>query len=43
MDGDLCEMFVGLTPVRQKAIADDMDRTPHDILKKLEEVRNKML
>lgn len=43
MDGDLCEVFASLPLPRQRALAEELDRTPHDVLKKLEDVRHKML
>ncbi|KAF9623834.1 hypothetical protein IFM89_005419 [Coptis chinensis] len=44
IDGDLCEQFSTLSPVVQKKIADVLDRrTPQEILKKLEDVRNKII
>ena len=43
IDGDLCECFGGLPAARQKAIASELDRTPQDVMKKLEDTRNKVL
>ena len=43
VDGDLCETYGGLSAARQKAIAGDLDRTPQDVLKKLEDVRAKVM
>ena len=43
IDGDLCETFASLPLARQKALAEDLDRSPHEVLKKLEDVRYKML
>lgn len=40
VDGDLCEQFPNLTPDQQRKIADDLERTPGEVLKKLEELRN---
>ncbi|PSR93069.1 Pre-mRNA-splicing factor like [Actinidia chinensis var. chinensis] len=40
IDGDLCEQFPTLPMDMQRKIADELDRTPGEILKKLEEVRN---
>ncbi|TMW62173.1 hypothetical protein Poli38472_009666 [Pythium oligandrum] len=42
-DGDLCEQFVLLPPEKQKRIAEDLDRTPAEVLKKLEDIRNRLL
>ncbi|KAG7031633.1 Spliceosome-associated protein [Cucurbita argyrosperma subsp. argyrosperma] len=43
IDGDLCEQFPTLPLDMQRKIADELDRTPGEILKKLEEVRNKII
>ncbi|CAA6670468.1 unnamed protein product [Spirodela intermedia] len=43
IDGDLCEQFPSLTPDLQRKIADELDRTPGEILKKLEDIRNKII
>jgi splicing factor 3B subunit 3 len=43
IDGDLCETFLALDKKRQKTIADDLDRTPGEIAKKLEDMRNRLL
>lgn len=43
IDGDLCEQFPTLPPDLQKKIADELDRTPGEILKKLEDIRNKII
>ena len=42
-DGDLCEQFVHLSADKQKSVADDLDRTPAEVLKKLEDIRNRLL
>jgi splicing factor 3B subunit 3 len=39
IDGDLCEQFSLLSVDRQQELASQMDRTPHDILRKLEDLR----
>ena len=43
VDGDLCEAFASLPAARQKAIAADLERAPADVLRRLEETRNKLL
>ncbi|KAI0494610.1 hypothetical protein KFK09_024751 [Dendrobium nobile] len=43
IDGDLCEQYPTLSPDLQKKIADELDRTPGEILKKLEDIRNKII
>ncbi|TDL17743.1 hypothetical protein BD410DRAFT_807099 [Rickenella mellea] len=39
IDGDLCETFSTLPNARQATIAEDLDRTVEEILKKLEQLR----
>ncbi|KAL5994456.1 hypothetical protein ACLOJK_024506 [Asimina triloba] len=43
IDGDLCEQFPTLSLDLQRKIADELDRTPGEILKKLEDARNKII
>jgi len=43
IDGDLCECFATLPLDRQKSIASEMDRTVGEVLKKLENLRNRIL
>ncbi|SBS91132.1 splicing factor 3B subunit 3, putative [Plasmodium malariae] len=43
VDGDLCEQFSSLSYDVQKKVAADLERTPDDILRKLEDIRNKIL
>jgi len=43
IDGDLCEQFAGMNSQRQRAIAEELDRTPGEIMKKLEDMRNRLL
>lgn len=43
IDGDLCEQFPTLPPDLQRKIAEELDRTPGEILKKLEDARNKII
>ncbi|XP_077216205.1 spliceosome-associated protein 130 A [Tasmannia lanceolata] len=43
IDGDLCEQFPTLPPDLQRKIADELDRTPGEILKKLEDARNRII
>lgn len=42
IDGDLCEQYTTLHADVQGRIAEDMDRTPAEILKKLEDLRAKV-
>jgi splicing factor 3B subunit 3 len=39
VDGDLCELFNLLPPERKSMIANELDRTPNEIAKKLEDIR----
>ncbi|KAI5084296.1 hypothetical protein GOP47_0000465 [Adiantum capillus-veneris] len=43
IDGDLCEQYPTLAPDLQRKIADELERTPGEILKKLEDIRNKII
>lgn len=43
IDGDLCEMFNNLEFNKQRVLAEEMDRTPPEVMKKLENLRNKIL
>jgi len=43
IDGDLCEQFSLLSAEKQKSIAEELDRTPSEVLKKLEVIRNSVL
>ena len=41
VDGDLCEQYSTLELSKQKEIAEELDRTCSEVLKKLEDVRNR--
>ena len=41
LDGDLCEQFNTLEPTKQKSIAEELDRTPAEVSKKLEDIRTR--
>jgi len=41
IDGDLCEQFNSLEPAKQKSIAEDLDKNPSEVSKKLEEIRTR--
>lgn len=41
IDGDMCEQYNSLDPSKQKNIAADLDRTPAEVSKKLEDVRTR--
>jgi splicing factor 3B subunit 3 len=43
IDGDLCDQFGSLPAARQKVLAEERERTPAEILKKLEDVRGTVL
>ena len=43
IDGDLCEQFPTLPLDAERKNADELDRTPEEMLKELEEVRNKII
>jgi len=43
VDGDFCQTYNRLPPEEQRRIADDLDRTPEEIAKKLEELASRML
>ena len=43
IDGDLCDLFTTLPHDKQATIAKEMDRDIRDILRKLEDVRDRML
>ena len=43
IDGDLCQMFSSLELNKQRILAEELDRTPPEVLKKIESLRNKIL
>jgi splicing factor 3B subunit 3 len=43
VDGDLCEQFAALPPAIQRRVAEDMERSPAEVLKKLEDLRARIL
>jgi len=43
IDGDLCEQFALVDPEKQRQIASELDRSPMEVMKKLEDLRNKIL
>ena len=42
VDGDFCAGFNTLAPDEQRSIAEDLDRTPAEISKKIEELLNRV-
>ena len=43
VDGDFCSRFNSLPADEQRAIAEELDRSPADISKKLEELSNRIM
>jgi splicing factor 3B subunit 3 len=43
VDGDLCAQFPAMAAAKQQSVATELDRTPGEVLKKLEDMRNKIL
>lgn len=43
VDGDLCEMFTTLDFNKQRVLAEELDRNPGEVNKKLEQIRSKIL
>jgi len=43
IDGDLCEQYLSLDPIKQRAIAEELSRSPAEVLKKLEDLRSQKL
>ena len=41
IDGDLCEQYNNLEAAKQKSIAEELDRTPAEVAKKLEDIRTR--
>ncbi|XP_074644658.1 splicing factor 3B subunit 3 [Tubulanus polymorphus] len=41
IDGDLCEMFASMDSSKQKTVSDELDRTPSEVSKKLEDIRTR--
>ena len=42
-DGDFCNTFNALKDDQQKAIAEELDRSPPEVAKKLEELANRIM
>jgi splicing factor 3B subunit 3 len=43
VDGDLCEQFTQLPYSKQKILAAELEYSPDEVLKKLEDLRNKII
>jgi splicing factor 3B subunit 3 len=41
IDGDLCEKFTNLDTNKQKSIAEQLERTPNEVSKRLEDIRTR--
>uniref|UniRef100_Q921M3-2 Isoform 2 of Splicing factor 3B subunit 3 n=1 Tax=Mus musculus TaxID=10090 RepID=Q921M3-2 len=41
IDGDLCEQFNSMEPNKQKNVSEELDRTPPEVSKKLEDIRTR--
>ncbi|KAL4657067.1 splicing factor 3B subunit 3 [Arapaima gigas] len=41
IDGDLCEQFNSMDPQKQKSVSEELDRTPPEVSKKLEDIRTR--
>lgn len=41
IDGDLCEQFNMVDSVKQRSIAEDLDKTPNELSKRLEDIRTR--
>jgi splicing factor 3B subunit 3 len=43
VDGDLCEQFNSLDLAHQKAIADELDRPIPSLIKKMDQIKSKII
>lgn len=43
VDGEMCSQFAQMPAAKQKAVAAELERSTGEVLKKLEDVRNKIL
>ena len=43
VDGDLCDQFLSLESSKQRLLADELDRTPSEVCKKLEDLKNHII
>ncbi|XP_037774909.1 splicing factor 3B subunit 3-like, partial [Penaeus monodon] len=41
IDGDLCEQFNMVDPGKQRSISEDLDKTPNELSKRLEDIRTR--
>lgn len=42
VDGDLCEVFAGLSNEVKRGVAEELDRDVSEVLRKVEDVRNRV-
>ena len=43
VDGDLCEKYARLSPAKQREVANEVERTPAEVMKKLEDIRARIV
>ena len=43
LDGDLCEEFLALPLDKQRAVLGDMEATPAEVIRKIEDLRARIL
>ena len=43
VDGDLCEQYSTMDLAKQAILAEELDRKPVEVIKKLEDIRNRIL
>lgn len=43
LDGELCEQFSQLSADAQQRVAGELERTPAEVLRKIEEIRNRIM
>jgi splicing factor 3B subunit 3 len=43
VDGDFCEQYTRLPRDKQQKIAEELDRTPAEVIKKLEDIRSRLM
>ena len=43
VDGDFCQTYLRLSPDEQRQVAEELDRTPAEVAKKLEELASRIL
>ena len=43
VDGDFCQTYLRLSPDEQRQVAEELDRTPAEISKKLEELASRII